>query len=92
MLPKKLRTVGVESRGEGPYALLAAIVLQAAWDRQHDHAAVREEAEEWLRSEDCAWVLLWLDVPHPRFLEALEGKQLRRGTSTRAFWEDEDDA
>lgn len=82
---------GAEVRGEGPYALLAAIVLQACADL-HPPASdpafgLQAAARTWLLSPTCAEVLDLLDIPYDDFLEELNDKQLRRGTSCRAFWE-----
>src|SRR5688500_13186487 len=81
------RTIGMELRGSGPTALLAATVLQAVADLQQE-GLLAEEAQEWLMSPGCRYCLELLDIPHHTFLEALPSRRLRRGTSTRAFWED----
>ncbi len=81
------RVVGVEIRGSGPYALLAATVLQAVSDLQQP-GPLRDEAEEWLHSVGCRYCLEMLDVPYMPFMEALQQRRLRCGTSTRAFWEE----
>jgi hypothetical protein len=77
----------VEIRGSGPYALLAAMVLQAVADLTQGHV-VAKAAQEWLLSPACRICLELLDVPYWPFIEALRNRRLRRGTSTRAFWED----
>lgn len=83
----RTRTVGVEVRGNGVRALLAAIVLQAVIDAQRSEPA-QQEAHVWLRSRACRAVLEELGIPYRRFLDALHERRLRRGTSTRAYWED----
>jgi hypothetical protein len=88
---RRPRTVGVELRGSGPYALLAATVLQAIADLQQE-GQVYEEAREWLLSPGCRYCLELLDIPYHPFLEALQVRRLRRGTSTRAFWEDAEES
>ena len=86
---RRPRTVGLEIRGSGPEALLAATVLQAVADFQQDGACdLQQDAREWLMSSGCQYVLEQLEIPYDDFLEALEERRLRRGTSTRAFWED----
>lgn len=90
---RRPRTVGLEIRGSGPEALLAATVLQAVADLQHTGAGdLQKDAREWLLSSGCEYVLEQLDIPYEAFLEALEERRLRRGTSTRAFWEDDSHA
>lgn len=90
---RRPRTVGLEIRGSGPEALLAATVLQAVADLQQEGAGdLQQDAREWLLSPGCQYVLEQLDIPYGDFMEALEERRLRRGTSTRAFWEDSDAA
>ena len=84
---RRPRTVGVEIRGSGPHALLAATVLQAVADLQKG-GEVYEDARDWLLSPGCRYCLNLLEIPYQPFLEALGERRLRRGTSTRAFWED----
>jgi hypothetical protein len=88
--------VGAEVRGEGPYALLAAIVLQACADLhpapnvRESNPGLPEAARAWLHSPACAEVLDLLNIPYQPFLEALNDYQLRRGTSCRARWQRRD--
>ena len=84
---KRPRTVGVEIRGSGPRALLAATVLQAVMDLQMSGWEA-DEAREWLYSSGCRYCCDILEVPYLPFLAALPKRRLKRGTSTRAYWED----
>jgi hypothetical protein len=84
---RRRRIVGVELRGSGPSALLAATVLQAIADLQQD-GLLADEARDWLRSPGCQFCLEMLDIPHEPFLQALAHRRLERGTSTRAYWRD----
>ena len=81
------RIAGAEVRGNGPKALLAALVLQAVSDLRTE-GRLRQEAEEWLLSSSCRYCLHLLDVPYQPFIEAVRHRRLQQGTSTRAFWED----
>lgn len=88
--PKRVRgkrVVGVEVRGEGPRALLAATVLQAISDLRQE-GPLHEEAREWLLSPGCRYCLEVLEIPYRPFLQALRLRRLQCGTSTRAFWEE----
>ncbi len=87
---RRKRVIGVEIRGDGPRALIAATVLQAISDLRLD-GPLREEAQEWLRSAGCRYCLEVLEIPYSPFLEALETRRLQCGTSTRAYWEDMDE-
>jgi hypothetical protein len=84
---RRARTVGVEIRGSGPKALLAATILQAIMDVQSG-GWEGAEAQEWLSSSGCRYCCDVLDIPHTRFLSVLPTRRLKRGTSTRAYWED----
>lgn len=92
MTAKRERTrrkhrVGLELRGAGPRALIAATVLQAIADLSRG-GDLADEAWLWLRSADCRSCLELLEIPYRDFLEVLPSRRLCRGTSTRAFWED----
>ncbi|MGH2544150.1 MAG: hypothetical protein ACRDIB_15225 [Ardenticatenaceae bacterium] len=87
---RRPRTIGVEVRGSGPHALIAATVLQAVADLRQD-GPLGEAAQEWLLSPGCHYCLDLLDIPYQPFLQALRTRRLCRGTSTRAFWEDAPD-
>jgi hypothetical protein len=77
----------VEIRGSGPKALLAATVLQAVMDVQNGGWEA-EEARDWLMSSGCRFCLEVLEIPYSAFLMRLPTRQLKRGTSTRAYWID----
>lgn len=84
---RRPRTIGVEIRGSGPKALLAATVLQAVMDVQNGGWEA-EEARDWLASTGCRYCLEVLEIPYRDFLATLPKRQLKRGTSTRAYWID----
>lgn len=84
---RRKHRVGLELRGAGPRALIAATVLQAIADLERDEE-LAAEAWSWLRSADCRYCLEILEIPYRDFLDVLPGRRLCRGTSTRAFWED----
>ncbi len=87
---------GAEVRGEGPEALLCAVVLRAVADLdppandRYRQPHLSQEAREWLHSSGCAWALYHLEIPHHLFLEALNDQQLRQGTGNRAYWQRRD--
>ncbi|MDQ4075164.1 MAG: hypothetical protein M3220_02835 [Chloroflexota bacterium] len=84
---RRKRIIGVEVRGSGPRALIAATVLQAISDLRKE-GPLKEEAQEWLLSPACHYCLDVLEIPYGPFIEALQHRRLQCGTSTRAFWED----
>lgn len=84
---RRPRTIGVEIRGSGPKALLAATVLQAIMDVQNG-GWEGDEAREWLASTGCRYCCDVLEIPYHTFLDTLPTRRLKRGTSTRAYWED----
>lgn len=81
------RTIGVEIRGSGPKALLAATILQAIMDVQNG-GWEGDEARDWLASAGCRYCCEILEIPYSHFMDTLPNRRLKRGTSTRAYWED----
>jgi hypothetical protein len=84
---RRPRTVGVEIRGSGPKALLAATILQAIMDVQNG-GWEGDDARDWLDSTGCRYCCEVLEIPYTAFIDTLPGRRLKRGTSTRAYWED----
>lgn len=84
---RRPRTIGVEIRGSGPKALLAATILQAIMDVQNGGWEA-EDARDWLASTGCRYCCDVLDISYTNFIDRLPARRLKRGTSTRAYWED----